>query len=140
MPGVLRTRIPGVNGNVRYRASLPLTALTAIAAVTLATGCSSSSPAPAWCAPLVATFHAHQSRQAYLDGLVAAEGHGAPAGRLIEDETAYTQDEADAASTGTGSFAALAAAPKALAKVSADLKALNAECGQPADAYKSDDA
>jgi hypothetical protein len=122
-----------------YRAVPLAVVLAALAAVPLA-GCSPGPSHPAWCAPLVSAFHAHESRQAYLNGLVAAEGKGAPAGKLIEDETAYTQDEADANGTGTDSFAALADAPKALARVSADLQQLNKQCGQPGDAYKSDNA
>lgn len=121
------------------RTALPAAALAVLAA-SLAAGCSPGPSHPAWCAPLVTQFHAKESRQAYLDGLAAVERQGAPVGQLITDEKAYTQDEADANVPGTDSFAALADAPKALARVSADLKSLNAECGQPADAYKSDNA
>lgn len=118
--------------------AVPLAAV----AVASAVACGSYAPSypHAWCAPLITAFHAHQSRQAYLNGLVAAGKQGAPVAQLVGDETAYTQDEADAAGTGTDSFAALADAPKVLARVTADLKALNALCGQPASAYKGDDA
>lgn len=121
------------------RARLLAAVLMTLAAVSLA-ACSSGPSRPSWCAPLVTQFHAHETRQAYLSGLAAVQAQGAPVGQLITDETAYTQDEADANGTGTNSFAALADAPKVLAKVSADLKDLNAECGQPASAYESDNA
>jgi hypothetical protein len=121
------------------RARLLAAVLMTLAAASL-TACGSGPSRPSWCAPLIIQFHAHETRQAYLNGLAAVQGQGAPVGQLITDETAYTQDEADANGTGTNSFAALADAPKVLAKVSADLKGLNAGCGQPADAYKTDNA
>lgn len=128
---------------VRHSVVKLLPAALAVAAATVAlAACGSSAPSypHAWCGPLIVQFHAKETRQAYLDGLVAVGKQGAPTGQLIEDETAYTQDEADAAGTGTDSFAALADAPKVLAKVSADLQQLNAACGQAGGAYKSDNA
>jgi hypothetical protein len=113
-------------------------ALTVLAAASLA-GCGSGPSYPhSWCPPLIAQFHAKESRQAYLSGLAAVRKQGAPAGDLIADESAYAQDEATADVPGTAGFAAVAAAPAVFAKVGADLKELNAECGQPAAAYKAD--
>jgi hypothetical protein len=121
------------------RASSLAVVLAALAIAPLA-ACSSGPSRPAWCSPLTAQFHAKETRQAYLNGLAAAEKSGAPVGRLIADETAYTQNQAAANTPGVAGFSALADAPKVLAKVTADLKALNAECGQAGDAYKSDNA
>jgi hypothetical protein len=137
--GVHRARPLRVKWSMTNRARLLAAVLMTLAATSLA-ACSSGASRPSWCAPLITQFHAHETRQAYLSGLTAVQGQGAPAGQLIADETAYAQDEADANGTGADSFAALADAPKALAKVSGDLKALNAECGQAGDAYKSDNA
>jgi hypothetical protein len=122
------------------RASLLAATLAVLAAAPLA-ACSSapSSPHP-WCAPLIAQFHVHETRQAYLNGLAAVGKSGAPVGELLADEAAYTENQATANSLSTAGFAAVSAAPKVLAKVSADLQQLNAECGQAADAYKSDNA
>jgi hypothetical protein len=115
-------------------------ALTVLAAASL-TGCGSGPSYPhSWCPPLIAQFHAKESRQAYLSGLAAVQKQGAPVSRLITDESTYTQNQATADVPGTAGFAAVAAAPAVFAKVGADLKELNAECGQPADAYKSDNA
>lgn len=118
-----------------------LAVIVAVLTAASLAACSSgpSSPHP-WCAPLIVQFHAHESRQAYLNGLAAIEKQGAPVGKLITDETAYTQNQAAANTPGVAGFSALAGAPKVLARVSADLKELNAECGQAADAYKSDNA
>lgn len=114
-------------------------ALAALAAAALLTAaCSSGPSAPSWCAPLITQLHAHESGQKYLDGLTALEKQGAPVAQLVKDDTAYRNDQATANTTGTGSFTALADEPKAIAKVGDDLKTLNAACGQPAGAYKSD--
>ena len=118
--------------------SLAAVLVTVALAAPLAAGCSSSPSRPAWCAPLIAAFH--EPRQAYLNGLATVQKQGAPVGKLITDEAAYTANQASANSLGTAGFAAVAAAPKVLAKVSADLQQLNGQCGQPAGAYKSDDA
>lgn len=77
-------------------------------------------------------------QQQFTAALTALEPSGAPVGKLVTDIGAYGKDQAAANIPGTDSFAALADEPKALAKVGADLKGLNAQCGQPADAYKSD--
>lgn len=136
--GVHRPRLPGVKWGMTNRAA-PLAALTVLAAATLA-ACGSSAPSypHAWCGPLITAFHAKETRQAYLNGLAATQKQGAPVAQLIADETAYTQNQATANSTGTGGFAAVAAAPAVLAKVIADLRQLNSECGQAASAYKAD--
>lgn len=123
------------------RTRLSAAALAAVAAASLAAGCSSSPASPhAWCTPLITQFHAKETRQAYLNGLAAVERQGAPVQALITDEAAYTQNQATASTPGTAGFGAVASAPAVLAKVSADLKELNSECGQDADAYKSDNA
>jgi hypothetical protein len=114
----------------------------AAALAALPLGACSSAPAysHSWCAPLITQFHATESRQAYLSRLAALQRQGAPVAGLIRDETAYTRDVAAANVPGTAGFGALASAPAALGKVSADLKVLNAACGQPADAWKGDNA
>lgn len=137
---VYRSRPPGVQWGMTYRA-VPLAVVVASLAAAGLAGCSSSSSPSfphAWCGPLITQFHAKETRGAYLHGLAAAEKKGAPVAGLIADESAFAQDEATANTATTGSFAALAAAPAAIAKVIADLKQLNAECGQPAGAYKGD--
>jgi hypothetical protein len=109
--------------------------LTVLAAASLA-ACSSGPSYPhTWCAPLIAQFHAHQAQAAYVAGL---QSSGAPVGKLITDIGTYEQDQATANVPGIASFSAGAAEPGDLAVVSGDLKALNAECGQAADAYKGD--
>ena len=126
-----------------HRSRLPAAAVAALAAASLAAGCSSGPSYPhAWCQPLIADWHAHETRTAYVAQLLALDTPGVPLGNLVRDETAYAADEQAASdpASGTAGFGALGAAPGDLAKVSADLKALNADCGQPADAYKSDNA
>lgn len=120
--------------------TLPAAIAAACAAAVLIPACSSSAPSPSWCAPLVTQFHAKETRQAYIDALKSLRKQGAPVGQLIADETAYTQNQADAGTPGTAGFGAVASAPALLGKVSSDLKALNAACGQPGDAYKGDNA
>lgn len=93
-----------------------------------------------WCGPLIAQFHAHETRQAYEARLAAVQRLGAPVGKLIADETTYGQDEAATNSPGTAGYSAVLAATGAIGAVSADLQQLNADCGQPADAYKTDNA
>jgi len=122
------------------RASSLAVVLAAAALAAPLAACSSAPSRPAWCAPLIVQFRAHETRQAYLNGLAAVQKQGAPVGKLIADEAAYTANQASANSLGTAGFAAVAAAPKVLARVSADLKALNEQCGQPADAWKGDNA
>jgi hypothetical protein len=142
MPCGARAPIPGVarqQGMTNCARSLAA-ALTVLAAASLAACSSGPSYAHPWCAPLIAQFHAHETRQAYLNGLAATGRQGAPVGKLIADETAYTEDQATANAPGTAGFGAVASAPADLAKVSGDLKQLNSECGQAADAYKSDNA
>lgn len=122
---------------MKNRYALP--ALTAAVLAPLLVGCSSGPSYPhAWCGPLIARLHATQTRQAELSALASLQKTGAPVAQLIADEKAYAQNQVTAASTGTDSFGAVADAPKLLSKVTADLKALNSECGQPAGAYKSD--
>lgn len=119
--------------------AVPLAVVLAALAATSLTACSPGPPYPhAWCAPLIKQFHVKETCGAYLKGLAAVERQGGPVAALIADESAFAQDEATANTATTGSFAALAAAPAAIAKVIADLKQLNAACGQPASAYKSD--
>jgi hypothetical protein len=116
-------------------------AALALLAAPLAAGCSPGLSYPhAYCGPLIAQFHAKESRQAYLAGLAAVQKQGAPVAALIKDETVYARDAATAAVPGTQGFGAVADAPAALGKVAVDLRQLNAACGQPADAYKSDNA
>jgi hypothetical protein len=104
--------------------------------------CSSGPSRPSWCQPLIAQFHAKETRQAYLDGLAALQKQGAPLATLISDETVLARDEATAGgpSSGTAGFSAVTAAAGVARYVIADQKQLNQECGQPADAYKSDNA
>jgi hypothetical protein len=113
--------------------------LAAIVVVSAAVGLAACSSGPSyahpWCAPLIAQFHARQAQAAYVAGL---QSSGAPVGKLITDIGTYEQDQATANVPGTASFSALAAEPGDLAVISGDLKALNADCGQAADAYKSD--
>jgi hypothetical protein len=124
-------RQSGMTNYARYLAVV----LTVLAAAGLA-ACSSGPSYPhTWCAPLIAQFHAKQSQAAYVAGL---QSSGAPAGKLITDIGTYERDQATANVPGTASFSALAAEPGDLAVVSGDLKQLNAECGQAADAYKGD--
>lgn len=118
---------------------IPCALAAAVTAAALA-GCSSGPSRPAWCGPLITAFHAHETRQAYLNGLAALQKQGAPVGQLITDETKYTENQADASVPGVSGFGAVASAPAVLGRVSADLKALNAQCGQDADAFKSDNA
>lgn len=121
---------------------LAVTGAAALAVACLA-ACSSAPSYPhAWCSPLVTAFHAHVTRAAYVAALLDLENSGAPVGSLVKDETAYAADEQSAndPASGTAGFSALGAAPADLAKVSADLQQLNAECGQAASAYKSDNA
>jgi hypothetical protein len=123
------------------RRAAPLAALVLLAAAPLAAGCSSAPSYPhAYCGPLITQFHAKESRQAYLAGLAAVQKQGAPVAALIKDESAYARDEATASVPGTAGFGALAGAPAALGRVGADLQKLNAACGQPADAWKADNA
>jgi hypothetical protein len=123
------------------RKSLTVAAVVPLlAAALLATACSSSPSGPSWCPSLITALHAKQTRQAELAALVSIEKQGAPVGRLIADESAYAKNQATAASASADSFTAVADAPGLLAKVAGDLKALNAQCRQPADAYKSDNA
>jgi hypothetical protein len=120
---------------------IPRALAAAVATAASLAACSSGPSYPhAWCAPLITQFHAHESRQAYLNGLAAVEEQGAPVRNLITDETAYSGNQAAASVPGTAGFGAVASAPAVLGKVSADLKQLNSECGQPTDAYKSDNA
>jgi hypothetical protein len=109
--------------------------LTVLAAASLAACSPGPSYAHPWCALLIAQFHARQSQAAYVAGL---QSSGAPVGKLVTDIGTYEQDQATANVPGIASFSAGAAEPGDLAVVSGDLKQLNAECGQAADAYKSD--
>lgn len=122
------------------RKLLPALAAVPLAALLAACGSPAPSYPHAWCGPLIAQLHARQTRQAEIDGVRALTKSGAPVTQWVTDETAYAANRDAANSTGDGSFAAVAAGPAALAKVTADLKDLNAQCGQPADAYKSDNA
>jgi hypothetical protein len=119
-----------------------LLAASVVLAAAPAAACSSVAPSypHSWCAPLIAQFHAKESRQAYLSGLTALQKSGAPVAQLIADESQVVKDVAaiNDASSGTAGYTAGANAPGDLAKVAADLKTLNGECGQAADAYKSD--
>jgi hypothetical protein len=121
------------------RSRLPAIALAAVAAAGLA-ACGSGGPSypHSWCAPLVTQFHAKLEQAAYAAGLTALQGQGAPVGQFAADLAAYEHDKAEAATTNDDSFTALAGEPKAIAKVEADIKQLNATCGQPGDAWKSD--
>lgn len=121
---------------------LPSLAAAALLASLAACGSSGTSYPHTWCGPLIAQFHAHESRQAYLDGLASLQKQGAPVAQLIADENKFVKDQETAADPGSGTagFDALAAEPADSAKIGADLKALNSECGQPGDAYKSDNA
>ena len=116
------------------------TAVAVVTATAALAAFSSSGPSHphAWCAPLLAQLRGHDNQAAYAAGLTRLQGSGAPVGKLAADLAVYENDKATADVPGTASFAALAAEPAAIAKVSADLQSLNAECGQPADAYKSD--
>jgi hypothetical protein len=119
----------------------PLAAVLAVAAAAGLAACSSSPSYPyAWCAPLITQFHAKETQAAYLAAILALDVPGVPLGNLVKDETAYAADKQAASdpASGTDGFSAVERAPGDLAKVSADLKQLNADCGQPADSYKSD--
>jgi hypothetical protein len=114
-------------------------ALVILAAAPVAAGCSSGPSYPhSWCAPLIAQFHAKETRQAYIAGIAALEKSGAPVQQLVTDDTALEANQAAANAPGTAGFGAVAAAPALVAKISADQKVLNADCGQAPDAYKSD--
>jgi hypothetical protein len=119
-------------------AAAALAAAIALLAAAPLTACSSGTPRPSWCAPLVAQWHAKETRQAYLDELTALARQGAPVSELIADESAFARDNAVANIPGIPGFSALASAPAALGKVAADLQRLNAECGQPGESWKSD--
>lgn len=123
------------------RARLLAAVLMTLAATSLA-ACSSGPSRPSWCAPLITQFHAKETRQAYLSGLAALQRQGAPLATLISDETVLARDEAVAGdpASGTAGFGAVTAAAGVVKFVIADQKQLNAECGQPADAYKTDNA
>jgi hypothetical protein len=127
--------IPARQGGVTNYARSAATVLAALSVAGLAACSSGPSYAHPWCSPLIAQFHARQSQAAYVAGL---QSSGAPVGKLITDIGTYEKDQATANVPGTASFSALAAEPGDLAVVSGDLKALNAECGQAADAYKGD--
>jgi hypothetical protein len=119
----------------------PLAAVLALSAAAGLAACSSSPSYPhAWCDSLITQFHAHETQAAYLAALLDLDVSGVPLGNLVKDETAYAADKQAASdpASGTAGFSALGRAPADLAKVSADLKQLNADCGQPADAFKAD--
>ena len=71
--------------------------------------------------PLVTAFHAKETQGAYVAGL---QSSGAPVSKLVADISAYEHDEAAASVPGTAGFDALSAAPKAIAVILGDLKAL----------------
>jgi hypothetical protein len=127
--------VPARQWGMRNYARSIAAIVTVTAAVGLAACSSGPSYAHPWCAPLIAQFHAHQAQAAYVAGL---QSSGAPVGKLVTDIGTYEQDQATANVPGIASFSAGAAEPGDLAVVSGDLKQLNAECGQAADAYKSD--
>jgi hypothetical protein len=113
-------------------------ALAALAAVVLP-GCSSGPSYPhSWCGPLMTQLRTSETRSAENAGLAALQKSGAPVGELAADLTAYEHVLAAENGSGTASYSAVLNAPAALAKLGADLKQLNSECGQPATAYKSD--
>lgn len=124
------------------RARMLPAALTAAAlsAATLA-ACSSSPSPPAWCTPLAAQFSSPHARQANLTEIGKLKQAGAPVGELAADYSAFVKLTVTAGDTSPGAagYTAVLAEPAALAKVSADLKQLGSECGQPAGAYKTDD-
>jgi hypothetical protein len=115
-------------------------AAAVLAASTALAGCSGPSYPHSWCGPLITQFHAHETRGQYLAKLSALQGAGAPVGRLEADENTYLNTLAEADGSGTQSYSATLALPAALQAISSDQQQLNQECGQPADAYKSDNA
>jgi hypothetical protein len=64
----------------------------------------------------------------YQAELAAFQKQGAPAGQYAADLAAYEHDKAVANSDSVASFAAVGAMGKDLARMSADLKALAAQC------------
>jgi hypothetical protein len=116
-------------------------AIVAVAAAALTAGCSSGPSHPSWCGPLITQFHAKVTAQAYQSGLAAIERQGAPVRQLAADDAAYDKDRAvmDDPNSGTAGYNAVFDAQKKLEKVEADLKSLNATCGQPSDAWQKDD-
>jgi len=116
---------------------LGVAAIAAAAGVALTSGPSYPHP---WCAPVIAQFHARETPTQYLVGLTALQNSGAPIGQLVTDEGTYQQDEAEESASGQEGFTAVFDAPGDVAAVSRDLQQVNRECGQPPDAYASDNA
>jgi hypothetical protein len=133
-PGAARAR----QWTMTHRARTAAAAL-AVSAVTALAGCSSGPTYPhAWCGPLVAEFHAKDTWPARQAAYQSAGNAGAPVASLIADESRLYADKAAENEPGTAGYAAVPDAVTAVKKIGADLKALNADCGQPAGAYESD--
>jgi len=109
-------------------------AVTAIVVIT-----ASPSYPHAWCGPVLAQLHDHESQDAFDSSLTALEAQGAPVASLINDGDMANAYEAAAQSSSIEDVSGyLADAKKSLLKAGDDLKVLNRECGQPANAYKDD--
>lgn len=123
-----------------------LSPASAASAVVLAAAASLTLPAcsghssPAWCGPFLTQVHVKSGTDLdYMHGLKALEAKGAPVAQLVKDQQARFANQAFIAANPT-SVGAANAAVGYLNAVGADLKKLNSECGQPADAYKGDDS
>ncbi len=93
----------------------------------------------AWCGPVLAQLHAHETQGTFDANMSALENRGAPVGKLISDGDSASQDEAAADNSDPSSgFSDLTAGTVELQQVGTDLQQLNRDCRQPASAYKSD--
>ncbi len=93
----------------------------------------------AWCGPVLAQLHAHETQGTFDANMSALENRGAPVGKLISDGDSASQDEAAADNSDPSSgFSDLTAGTVELQQVGTDLQQLNRDCRQPANAYKSD--
>jgi hypothetical protein len=93
-----------------------------------------------WCGPVIAEIRSSKPPGQYLAGLGTLASQGAPVADLIRDENAYQQDEQGASTDTAASYQDVYGEGPALSRVAADLRQLNSECGQPPDAWKTDNA
>ena len=95
----------------------------------------------AWCGPVLAQFHARENSGQYLSALGRLESQGAPVARLISDNQALLSDEAgEGGLVSQSSVNDVEAAPGDVDKIAADLRQVNLACGQPGNAWKTDNA
>jgi hypothetical protein len=123
----------------RSRIAAGLAAVPVTAALLTGCGSSPSSPHP-WCTPMITQFHKPETQAAYLAGLTVLQQSGAPVGKLITDITVYAGLQDEVNSPGIAGYEAMPELLGQLTKIGADLQQLNRECGEPASAYKTDNA